>query len=60
MKGVVSTPPPMSRLRVLGGCDSAEIEAYENHDGEADDGDAAEPVHDSDADEEVGAGVMHV
>jgi hypothetical protein len=50
MKGVVSTPPPMSRLRVLG-------EAYENHNDEADDGDAAELVHDFDADEEVGAGL---
>ena len=44
----------------LGRCDSAEIEAYENHDGEADDGDAAELVHDFDADEEVGTGAVHV
>lgn len=43
----------MSRLRVLG-------EAQEDRGGEADGGDAAELVHGSDADEEVGAGVVHV
>ena len=41
-------------------CDPAEIEAQEDRNGEADGGDAAEPVHGSDADEEFSAGVVHV